>query len=193
VSDDARGTTPALTGERVTLRPGRPGDVEHILRIRNEPAVWRWWRDAEPDDVAADLLGRDSDQLLVIDLHGQVIGGIQYSEESDPDYRHAGIDIFVATAAQGRGLASEAIRVLAGYLIHERGHHRLVIDPAADNDRAIRCYAAVGFRPVGIMRRYERGSDGSWHDGLLMDLRADEFEPHQARRPAGTSEVRPAG
>jgi aminoglycoside 6'-N-acetyltransferase len=181
VSDDAGGPTPVLTGERVTLRPGRPGDVEQLLRIHNEPAVWRWWRDAEPDDVAADLLGRDGDQLLVIELHGQVIGGIQYGEETDPDYRHAGIDIFVATAAQGRGLGSEAIRVLAGYLIHERGHHRLVIDPAADNDRAIRCYAAVGFQPVGIMRRYERGSDGSWHDGLLMDLLADEFEPHQAR------------
>jgi aminoglycoside 6'-N-acetyltransferase len=177
VSEDA---TLVLTGGRVTLRSGQPGDVEDLVRIRNEPAVWRWWRAVEPDDVAADLLGGNGDQLLVIELLGQVIGGIQYSEETEPDYRHAGIDIFVATAAQGQGLGSEAIRVLVGYLIQERGHHRLVIDPAADNDRAIRCYAAVGFRPVGIMRRYERGSDGSWHDGLLMDLLADEFEPHQA-------------
>ncbi len=51
-----------------------------------------------------------------------------------------------------------------------------VIDPAADNQPAIRCYTAVGFRPVGIMRRYERNADGSgWHDGLLMDLLADEL------------------
>jgi aminoglycoside 6'-N-acetyltransferase len=26
-----------------------------------------------------------------------------------------------------------------------------------------------------VMRRYERGSDGTWHDGLLMDLLAEEF------------------
>ncbi len=32
-----------------------------------------------------------------------------------------------------------------------------------------------GFRPVGIMRRYQRDPDGTWHDGLLMDLLADEF------------------
>ena len=25
------------------------------------------------------------------------------------------------------------------------------------------------------MRRYERGRDGTWHDGLLMDLLADEL------------------
>jgi aminoglycoside 6'-N-acetyltransferase len=53
-----------------------------------------------------------------------------------------------------------------------------VIDPAADNHAAIRCYAAVGFRPVGIMRCYERNADGAgWHDGLLMDLLADELAP----------------
>src|SRR3712207_7691433 len=40
---------------------------------------------------------------------------------------------------------------------------------------AIRCYSAVGFRPVGVLRRYERDPDGTgWHDGLLMDLRSEE-------------------
>ena len=41
---------------------------------------------------------------------------------------------------------------------------------------AIRCYAAVGFHPVGVLRRYERDVDGAgWHDGLLMDLLAEEL------------------
>jgi aminoglycoside 6'-N-acetyltransferase len=44
------------------------------------------------------------------------------------------------------------------------------IDPAAANGRAIRSYAKVGFRPVGVMRQYERGRDGRFHDGLLMDM-----------------------
>ncbi len=69
------------------------------------------------------------------------------------------------------------VAALARYLVNDRGHHRLVIDPAADNEPAIRCYAAVGFRPVGIMRRYERDPDGvGWHDGLLMDLLAEELD-----------------
>jgi aminoglycoside 6'-N-acetyltransferase len=56
-----------------------------------------------------------------------------------------------------------------------RGHHRIVIDPAAHNERAIRSYERVGFRPVGIMRRYERSADGGWHDGLLMDLLREDL------------------
>ena len=61
------------------------------------------------------------------------------------------------------------------FLIDERGHHRLTIDPAAHNTNAIKAYERVGFRPVGVMRKYERGPDGEWHDGLLMDMLAEEL------------------
>ena len=61
------------------------------------------------------------------------------------------------------------------HLFETLGHHRLTIDPAVANERAIRCYEAVGFRRVGMMRRYERGEDGAWHDGLLMDLLAEDW------------------
>lgn len=76
---------------------------------------------------------------------------------------------------QGQGFGPEAIRVLARHLLAVRGHHRLTIDPAADNTRAIKAYERVGFKPVGVMRQYERGPDGTWHDGLLMELLADEL------------------
>lgn len=59
--------------------------------------------------------------------------------------------------------------------MQERGHHRLTIDPATANAAAIRSYSKVGFKPVGIMRAYERDHrTGAWRDGLLMDLLADE-------------------
>ena len=84
------------------------------------------------------------------------------------------LDIFLTTRLHGQGLGREALRLaIAHYL--ERGHHRFTIDPAAHNERAIRTYSAVGFKPVGRMRDYELGADGTWHDGLLMDLLASEF------------------
>jgi aminoglycoside 6'-N-acetyltransferase len=98
-------------------------------------------------------------------------------------YRHAGMDIFLTTSRQGGGLGKEAIRVLARYLFEERGHHRLTIDPAAENAGAIRAYERVGFRAVGIMRKYERGPDGVWRDGLLMDMLEEEFNPTSRKPP----------
>jgi aminoglycoside 6'-N-acetyltransferase len=90
-------------------------------------------------------------------------------------YRSAQIDIALQTTAQGKGLGSDAIRILARHLIEKRGHHRLTIDPAAHNLRAIKAYERVGFKPVGLMRMYERGPEGEWHDGLLMDMLAEDL------------------
>jgi aminoglycoside 6'-N-acetyltransferase len=165
-----------LQGAHVRLRPTTPSDVPDLARIRATPEVARWWRGG--DDMAAAVaedLAEEGTETFIIELDGQIAGAIQWSAEDEPDYRHAGIDIYLDPALHGRGLGADAVRTLARHLIADHGHHRLVIDPAADNAAAIRCYSKVGFRPVGVMRRYERGLDGTWHDGLLMDLLADEL------------------
>jgi aminoglycoside 6'-N-acetyltransferase len=110
-------------------------------------------------------------------VDGQVAGMIQYWEETEPKYRHAGIDLFLDPALHGHGLGSEAVARVVRMLIDERGHHRITIDPATDNAAAIRCYEKVGFKPVGVMRQHERDVGGNgWHDSLLMELLASEFE-----------------
>jgi aminoglycoside 6'-N-acetyltransferase len=161
-----------LTGPRVTLRSATPDDASRLLPIRNEPAVASRWGPLEPGEME-DFVGNE--RTLVIEVDGEVIGAIQFDEEEDPMYRHAGIDVYLTTSRQDQGFGSEAVGVLARYLIRERGHHRLTIDPAADNAAAIRAYEKVGFRRVGVMRAYERGPDETWHDGLLMDLLAEEL------------------
>jgi aminoglycoside 6'-N-acetyltransferase len=161
-----------LDGREVHLRLAEPADAAAFGAILTDPTVHLWWQAAD----AGELADRD-DAVVVwaIELDGRVVGIIQAHEETDPRYRHAGIDIVLAATAQDRGLGSDAVRTAARWLIETRGHHRLTIDPAAANERAIRAYSRVGFRPVGIMRRYEGDLDGSWHDGLLMDLLADEL------------------
>ena len=167
---------PVLAGRTVTLRPGRPGDAERLHAILAEPSVSRWWGEPGPaEEVAAALRSDGPTVLLVVEIGGEVAGGIQYDEEDDPRYRHAGIDIYLSGPFQGQGAGAEAVALLAGFLFRHRGHHRLTIDPAAANERAIRCYTKVGFRPVGVMRAYERGADGQFYDGLLMDMLAAEL------------------
>ncbi|MBQ0904626.1 GNAT family N-acetyltransferase [Micromonospora sp. U21] len=165
-----------LRGRAVTLRPATVEDVPALAAIRADPEVRRWWRGGDDlaESVRADLADDELTQYA-IEHDGQVIGAIQWYDEPDPDYRHASLDIFLDPAVRGAGLGVDAIRTLARHLIEEYGHHRFTIDPAAANSAAIRAYAKVGFRPVGVLRRYERGEDGRWHDGLLMDLLADDL------------------
>jgi aminoglycoside 6'-N-acetyltransferase len=159
-----------LRGQRLMVRSMQEPDVARLAEIAAEPEIWQRWGELSDADLRAKLAGADDVTAMVVELDGDVVGLIQYHEETDPDYRHAGVDMFLAESARGQGYGREALLLVVGHLFEQRGHHRLTIDPAADNEPAIRCYAAAGFRTVGVMRRYERGRDGSFHDGLLMEL-----------------------
>jgi aminoglycoside 6'-N-acetyltransferase len=155
----------------LTLRPLAEADAAELRRILATPEVARWWDPPEEDFPLAD--DRDSVRLT-IEVDGRVAGMAQYWEETDPKYRHAGIDLFLDPAFHGRGIGTEVVRRVTRTLIDQRGHHRVTIDPAASNAAAIRAYEKAGFRKVGVMRRYERDADGAgWHDGLLMELVVD--------------------
>jgi aminoglycoside 6'-N-acetyltransferase len=159
----------------LTLRPLHPDDAPELIRILETPEVARWWDVPEPGFPLTD--DPESVRLTIL-VDGAVAGLVQYWEETEPKYRHANIDVYLDPAHHGRGLGTEAVRRVARLLIEERGHHRITIDPAADNARAIKAYTKVGFRPVGVMRRYERDVGGAgWHDGLLMELLAADLTP----------------
>jgi aminoglycoside 6'-N-acetyltransferase len=159
------------------LRPLRVDDVPGVAEIQAEPGVARWW--GSPDEAALRKKAEGSydEKAFAIEREGELVGLIQYVEEKTPEFRHAGIDLFISERLHGRGLGTDALRTMARHLIEERGHHRLTIDPSVDNAAAIRCYQKVGFRPVGVLREYWRAPDGNWRDGLLMDLLAREFDP----------------
>lgn len=166
--------TEALVGQDIALRPVEPDDEARLQVIFSDPTVTPWWGDTAKS-VRDSLNPEEGESHFIIESGGEAIGFIQCYEELDPMYRHASIDIALRAESQGRGVGPAAIKMLATYLIKERGHHRLTIDPAAHNTRAIRAYRSIGFRPVGVMRQYERGPSGEWHDGLLMDLLADDL------------------
>jgi aminoglycoside 6'-N-acetyltransferase len=154
-----------LRGDIVVLRPLRFDDAARLREIHAEPAVAAWWGSME-DEFPFDE--PESTRFTIL-VDGQVAGVVQYGEEEEPDYRHAWVDVFVATAHHGRGVGTDAVATTLRHLIEARGHHRVTIDPSVDNVAAVRAYEKAGFRRVGVMRAAERGPDGVWRDAVLME------------------------
>jgi aminoglycoside 6'-N-acetyltransferase len=148
-------------------------DRPELIRIHRTPEVAEYWGD-EAFELEAGSDEEPVHQFAILGDGGLAGYALAY-EQLSPQYPFGGIDLFLDPAVHGRGLGTDTVRTLARWLIRERGHHRLVIDPRADNARAIAAYTKVGFRPVGVLRRYDRGRDGVFRDGLLMDLLADEL------------------
>ncbi len=164
---------PALQGERVTLRPIAEADLEPLAAIIREPGVADWWGESGEPDRLRENLRMDGD-AWAIEAQGELAGWLGFTEETEPEYRSVGLDISLSGRFQGEGLGPDALRTVIRWFASERGHHRFTIDPNASNESAIRAYSAVGFKPIGIMRRAEL-IDGEWTDGLLMDLLIEEL------------------
>jgi aminoglycoside 6'-N-acetyltransferase len=149
-----------------------PLDTKHVGRLRElhqQPGVVRWWgpmEDGFPFDEP------DSTRFAIV-ADGEVVGLVQYGEEEWEDYRHAWIDIFVGDDHTSRGIGTEAVRLMLAKLVEERGHHRVTIDPAPENEAAVRAYEKAGFVLVGTNRRaYREPHSGEWRDELLMEFLA---------------------
>jgi aminoglycoside 6'-N-acetyltransferase len=176
MSDGGREDVPVLQGELVRLRPMLEADRPALIEVLADPTVIEWWDTRGPENSATELIAGEAGWFVwAIEAEGKLAGSIQATEEDDPDYHSAGIDIFMSAPFQSRGLGADAVRTVARWLFEARGHHRLTIDPAAANARAIRTYEKVGFQPVGVMRQYERGVHRTFHDGLLMDMLRGEL------------------
>ena len=164
---------PTLHGARITLRPLAEADLDPLIAVVQEPSVAQWWGEADEPERLRHNLRMDGD-AFAIEVGGELAGWLGFVEETEPEYRSVGIDMSLSERFQGEGVAPDALRTVIRWFADERGHHRFTIDPNAANERAIKAYAAIGFKPVGIIRRAELVG-GEWTDGLLMDLLIEEL------------------
>jgi aminoglycoside 6'-N-acetyltransferase len=147
-----------------------PLDVRHVARLRElhqQPGVTKWWGPMEPGFP----FDEPESQRFAIVLDGEVIGLIQWGDDSYEETRHAYVDIFVGDDYAGRGLGTEAMRQMLALLVEQHGYHRIILDPATENAAAIRSYEKVGFKAVGTTKRsYRESESAGWRDELLMEL-----------------------
>ena len=141
------------------LCPFREEDAETIAALLAEPEINSWWSDGD----------YDSEHGWIVEVAGALAGWVQYDEEAYEWFPSVAFDIALTSALHGKGYGRRVLRLAIEHFV-AKGHHRFTIDPNPENERAVRCYEAVGFKPVGVMRAYERNPDGGWNDGLLMDL-----------------------
>jgi len=157
------------------------GDLPLLQQWLQRPHAAAWWKPTPTlAELRDDYFGPDADPTQAfIAWHGnEPLGFIQcytamgsgdgwWANETDPGVR--GIDQFLADGARlGQGLGRAMIRAFVERVFADPDVTMIQIDPQPDNERAIRCYRAVGFRDVGVVDT----PDGP---ALLMRLRRGEL------------------
>jgi RimJ/RimL family protein N-acetyltransferase len=136
--------------------------------------------DAEDYDAA---LVADTAVFSVVVLDGGDLAGDAMLWGIDLHNRSAHVGVALRPAFRGRGLGTDALRVLCQYGFEIRGLHRLQLETLTDNHAMARAAEQAGFRREGTLRASDWVA-GSFADVVIFGLLQAEWR-------GGTGGVQP--
>lgn len=163
-------------GHRVVLREKRLGDAFNDYRWRSDPTLARYDAARPFSATYNEYLALYQEELrspnpyrrslAIEDFEGTHIGNTMYYN-LDAIRREAEIGITIGDRRYwAKGYGSEAVRLLADYLLHRCGLERLHLKTLDWNERARAAFVKAGFVEYS---RVQRGTTGF----VLMELRRE--------------------
>ncbi|MEU8753793.1 GNAT family N-acetyltransferase [Streptomyces chartreusis] len=183
---------PVLTGDRTVLRPFSEDDAAVMAEIIEDPEVVRFTGEASeefPMERLRSWYGSRSAQNDRLDLAvtdratGELVGEVVLYEW-DATARSCTFRTLVGPRGRGRGIGTEATRLIVGHGFGQLGLHRIQLEAYGHNPRALRVYEKVGFVVEGV-RREADFRDGQWRDWVMMAVLDHEWAAHHGRPDAG--------
>ena len=176
-----------LAGPRLTLRRFRAADAPVLAAYRSVPEVARYqsWDAPFPREEGErfvhelakehpDTPGAWFQFAVALRPAGQLIGDCAAIPQAG-DPRQCEIGFTIAPGHQGRGYATEATRLLVGYLFGRRAKHRITATCDARNTASAAVLERLGMRREGHLRE-SSWAKGEWTDELLYGLLRSEWQ-----------------
>jgi RimJ/RimL family protein N-acetyltransferase len=184
---------PTLTGELVVLRPYREEDLPHLKEAVDDPEIGRLTGSVNSSDQVEEYpldklrewyatRNEQTDRLdlMVVDRATGTCVGEVVLNNWDRGNETCNFRIMLGPSGQGRGLGTEATRLLLGYAFEHLPLHRIELEVYAFNPRARRAYEKAGFVVEG-RRRDALLYDGERVDAIVMSvLRPEWLTAHAA-------------
>lgn len=177
---------------KLTVRHLKEADAALLVKWLSDPQVLTYYEGRDrPHDLALVkehfYNGDESNVRCIIQYEGQDIGYIQYYPITDEERTEYGYDDFTGTIFGmdqfigetdfwNRGIGTELITSMVRYLIIHAGAEKVVMDPQAWNERALRVYEKAGFVQKKYLQRHE------WHEGEYRDCWVIEYASTKLRR-----------
>ena len=179
----------AIPGERVLLRPWRPGDAAALFAAVTESKErlrpWMPWVEgyraradaeayvervganwADRCDLALGIWHRESGRLL-----GAT--GLHNIDWSVPSFE---IGYWIRDGEEGKGYVEESVRLLVRLVFADLGAQRLAITCDAENTRSRRIPERIGFLLEGRLRNHQRTAQGTLRDTLVFALTPEDWQ-----------------
>jgi RimJ/RimL family protein N-acetyltransferase len=172
-----------LVGDKCYLSPLAPEDAERSAGWDNDlevalPLGDEAWTPTTAEETREGLeeAGRHHSHLFgIVDKASDELIGRCVLFQIDPVNRSAMMGIVIGEKGYwGRGYGREATGLLLDYAFNLLNLNNVMLGTFSFNERALRCYRAVGFREIG-RRRQARIVGDRRYDVVFMDILAEEL------------------
>lgn len=188
---------PSIRGRGLRLRPWDPSaeaDVETFLRGCSDPEFQRWNTPLRPvtnlTAARVTLRGKAATaktvagaSFCVEDADSGTPRGHVGVSRVDRVMRSASVGYWVLPEARGRGVATRALALTAGWVFTELRLHRLELGHAVGHEASCTVAERCGFRYEGTLRgaMWQAGRRDAFRDCHLHARLATDPEPQWAR------------
>lgn len=173
-----------LVAGAVTIRVASERDIPEVLiAYQDDPELHLRLGEQRPPSGAE--LGRRSERagadraagrgltFTIVASGSDVCRGQIHVQDVDWDNARAELAIWVAPADRGKGLAREALAMIAEWLLRRCRLERVQIFSEAGNEPMIRAARAAGFTEEGVLRLYTRGQRARVDNVVFSMVRRD--------------------
>ena len=185
MSAAAPGALPVLESARLRLRTIRDDDAAALLVLHGDAEVMRYWSTSpwtgiEQAHAHLQRVRRDREAGVlpwaVADRASDALIGAATLFRIDPVHRHAEIGYALGRAHWGKGLASEAVRLVLHHAFDTLDLERIEADTDPRNASSCRMLERLGFVREGLLRKRwfvnNEWCDTAFYGLLREDLRA---------------------
>ena len=158
------------------LREWRMEDMDSLCRYANNPAVARNLRDSFPnpyrlEDAQAfivsclDPTDTQPKYIRAIVVGGEAVGCVSILPESDIYCKTAELGYFLGEPFWGKGIMTEAVKQVCGYVFEKSDILRIYAEPFAYNTASCRVLEKAGFQYEGTLR------NNAVKNGKVIDMK----------------------
>lgn len=171
-----------LVGEKCYLSPVSLEDVERYTEWVNDLEIGQFVLfssqvfDVTKERAALETLMNESAIFAIVEKDtNKAIGNCGLHMVNNV-HRHAQFGIFIGEKTYwNQGIGAEATSLILDYGFNIMNLNNISLEVVSYNRRAVKCYEKAGFRYVGKRRNYNYMA-GAYHDVLIYDILAEEFQ-----------------
>lgn len=169
----------------ISLRAIEPSDIDRLYLWENDPEMlgcgissapysrhqlWEYVNSYDADPLRCGQL------RLMITADGEAVGSIDLYDIDTRNSR-ASVGIMICPAQRRKGIATEAISLIASYVRDTLHLHQLTATVSADNAPSIRLFTRAGFTHTATLRQWIQKKTGIFADARIFQMSVRDISP----------------